>query len=477
MQVNCVKFANPVLKQIKTIFFILLGVVLFANSCRKEKFFNGATSLSFNQDTVYFDTIFTRINGTKEPRSRNMQLVVRNTENKTIKTSIKLASGAASPFRLNIDGQASNQVTDYEIRGGDSIFIFVECILETNNLLNPALVVDSIEFNTQGKLQDVKLAAYGWDAYYFNDSVLPCNSVWDKTDKPYVIINSVAVDENCKLTIEKGVHIHASPNSKMYILGTLIVNGIKNDEVIFEGDRLQYEYRDRPGQWRGIHLLRTSKDNQINYAIIKNAQIGIQIDSLSNNTNPKLLLENTIIKNMTSYGIAGLTAHITAINCLVHSCGFQSFAGIYGGKYDIRHCTFYGFSSKYSSHTEPVFAINNYLTDGNGNIIRTFDVEFGAVNNIIFGNLENEVSFSFASSKPPTAFAFIKNIIKVKKPENYPTDNLINIDPFLVDAAKDNFELNNGSPAINKGLPGAGVLLDLNGKTRDATPDMGAFEF
>ena len=356
--------------------------------------------MSFDQDTVYFDTVFTRIPGIKEPRSRNMQLVVRNKENKTIKTSIKLASGNASAFRLNIDGIAANEVNDYEIRGGDSIFIFVECILEANNVLNPAIVVDSIVFNTQGKKQDVKLAAYGWDAYYFNDSVLPCNTVWDKTDKPYVVINSVGVDKSCQLTIEKGVHVYSSPNSRLIVAGSLVINGEKDNEVIFEGDRLQHEYKEIPGQWGGIYLLKGSVNNKINYAIIKNGSIGIRVDDMPENANPNLVVTNTIIRNMTNHGIACQTATVVANNCLIYSCGFQSFVAFYGGDYDIRHCTFYGYSNGQNNHTEPIFGLNNFQTDGNGNITKTYDIKYVVVNTILFGTLENEVAFSFAASKP-----------------------------------------------------------------------------
>ncbi len=451
--------------------------VLLNNGCRKEKFFNGPATLSFDTDTVYFDTVFTRIPNTNGPRSLNKQLVVRNMEKKSVKTTIRLAGGTSSPFRINIDGISTTQINDYEIRGGDSIFIFVECILEANNLLNPAIIIDSIVFNTQGKISDIKLAAYGWDAYYFRDSILPCNSIWDKIDKPYVIISSILVNKNCKLQIEKGVHIYADPYSNIYVLGTIEVNGEKDNEVIFQGDRLQYEYREQPGQWQGIHLLRGSLNNKINYAVIKNASVGIRIDSLPENTNPGLEINNTIIRNMSSFGIIGYTAEIVATNCLIHSCGLYNVALVYGGKYDFRHCTIFGSATKYTNHTEPVLVLNNFRSE-NGVVTNTYDMAYTFVNNIIYGSIENEVSLAFINTRPPTISIFEKNLIKVKKPENYnPNNNIINIDPAFVNITNRNFMLSVGSPAINKGISGIGVLLDLNNKARDATPDIGAYEF
>jgi hypothetical protein len=452
------------------------ALVFSQSSCRKDRFLNVGSNLGFNTDTVYFDTVFTRTPGTSLPRSRNLQLIVRNPEKRSIRTSIKLAGGAQSSFRINIDGQATTEVVDYAIRPQDSIFIFVECILEANNLTQPAIVLDSILFNTNGVEQDVKLAAYGWDAYYFRDSVLDCNSTWDKLDKPYVIVNSAAVDENCRLTIKEGVHVYSSANSRLFVLGTLNVEGTASNPVTFEGDRLQFSYKERPGQWRGIYFVRESKDNNIKHALIKNATIGIQVDSLPVTSNPNLTISHTEIRNMSNYGIVGLTAEIKATNCLIHSCGFQNFAGFFGGKYDVRHCTFIGQPNQFNSHIEPVFSINNFQTDGQ-KIIRTFDVEYILVNNIMWGTLENEVSIAFAPNTTPLPSAFNNNIIKVKEPKNYPVNNLINQDPLIKNFGQLDFTLSNGSPAINAGQAGIGVLLDFNEKNRDATPDIGAFEF
>lgn len=48
--------------------------------------------------------------------------------------------------------------------------------------------------------------------------------------------------------------------------------------------------------------------------------------------------------------------------------------------------------------------------------------------------------------------------------------------PLFVNAAKDNYRLQGGSPCIDKGTP-FGVSTDLEGNARDTTPDLGAYEF
>ena len=67
----------------------------------------------------------------------------------------------------------------------------------------------------------------------------------------------------------------------MYIAGTLLINGTFDDPVILQGDRLEYVYNDVPGQWDGIWLMNGSKHNDIEYTEIKNAVIGIQVDTLA----------------------------------------------------------------------------------------------------------------------------------------------------------------------------------------------------
>jgi hypothetical protein len=89
---------------------------------------------------------------------------------------------------MNIDGRTGRNIPEVEILPKDSAWLFVEATLEPNNLTQPALVRDSIEFERNGQLQYVQLAAYGWDAYYFNDSLISGTTNWVLNDKPYVIV-------------------------------------------------------------------------------------------------------------------------------------------------------------------------------------------------------------------------------------------------------------------------------------------------
>ena len=94
---------------------VLLTIpVLFAflwSSCQKEPIDNNPDlTLTFSQDTIFFDTVFTSLGSTTQ------SFTVHNPSKDKIKiSSIRLAGGEASFYRLNVDGQPALVVQDVEI--------------------------------------------------------------------------------------------------------------------------------------------------------------------------------------------------------------------------------------------------------------------------------------------------------------------------------------------------------------------------
>lgn len=461
------------MKKVLTGSFWVLMLLLLTFSCRKEHFRTGAATLNPSRDTVWFDTVFTRMPGSQFPPSVTRFFVIANPYKDYVRTNIRLAGGNSSPFKLNIDGNPVNQVVDYEIRPNDSIYVFVQARLDANNQSNPLLVLDSVFIETGGVKQNVKLAAYGWDAYYFRDSVLNCNINWSDKQKPYVIINSALVPKNCSLTINEGVKIYNNPRSALYVEGTLLVKGTKAEPVIIQGARLEQQYADFAGQWQGIHFLRGSVNNSISFATVKNSYIGIRVDSLPENANPNLVIKNSFILNSSLIGILGITSKIYAENTVVSNTGSYTVLGYFGGDYDFRHCTFANYSGS-TGRKDPLFVMNNKERSGDV-VVKTYDLKYNIQNCIIYGNIEEELGFDVELSKLLGA-NIEKNLIKTKNKDMTAT-NLVYKDPRFVDPSKNKFSLDTLSPAHDAGMVlSPAINTDIIENPRDSKPDIGAYE-
>jgi hypothetical protein len=484
-----------------SIFFIafLFGGIFLLNSCKKDVFdTNASTKLEFSLDTVYFDTVFTTIG------SVTKRFKVYNPSNDKIKISnIKLAGGNNSPFRLNIDGMASNSVSEVEIDGKDSIFVFTEVTIDPNNELNPFVVLDSVLFETNGNLQNVKLMAYGRNADFYRPtnyptngfpsySIVECNTTWTK-DRPKVIIGYLVVDSACTLTIEAGTQVYLYNNSGLWVYkeGKLLVNGTLQDSVVFQGVRKEEDYNNIPGQWDRIWINQGSTGNLINYAVIKNGNIGIQAEDVlqfGEGLPRQLTLSNTRIKNMKAFGLYGVHFNINAWNNVISNCGSYAMALINGGTYRFRHNTIANYWSE-EVRTEPAVFLSNY--QATSTTIYVSEMNFSFSNGIVYGNLQNNNELD-VSSQTGAAFnwSFDNSVLKVAN-ENINTGDashfsnmVFNSDPLFRDNAGQDYRLSESSSARNKGNANVvnespSVEIDLLGNNRlsDSAPDCGAMEF
>lgn len=479
-----------------TIFLVsclFLTVWLFS-SCQKEGWDEDpGTQLTFSQDTVFFDTVFTSI-GTV-----TRYLTVHNPSEKRIRISeIRLAGGASSSYRINIDGDAAHQASDIEIAARDSMYIFVRANIDPTNTNSPFVVSDSITFLTNGNRQVVDLVAWGQDAnYILADTYIPGypkfkivahefeDVIWND-GKPYVIYGFAVVDSNAVLRITEGVNIHFHNNSGLWVYkgGTLKVKGTVDSLVTFQGDRLEPFFRDLPGQWDRIWLNESAQDHEIDYAVIRNGFIGLQAETMQQQMGGKLVLSNTTIENMTGFGILTRYFNMEAYNDVVVNCGQYLLALTWGGSHDIRHCTFANYWSE-SVRVTPSFVLNNYVTDQE-DIVYAFDFDAYFGNCILYGRNQEEMLYSFDEGASYDYFldhCLLQTLQDFNDPLHF--KNCLNDqDSIFLDYFHGDYSLDTLSPAIDRGDPQ--VLLqsphdlssDILQNVREADlPDLGAYEF
>lgn len=471
---------------------VLIFCLIYSfSSCKKEDDFNTDSSakLFFSEDTVMFDTVFTSIGSTTQ------YLLVYNKDSRPLKiSSIRLATGASSYYRLNVDGSPGKSFTDVEIGPKDSLWIFIEITIDPNNQTTPFLVMDSILFETNGNLQDVDLVAFGQNAHYFTPtnsigsikySIIPCNAVWDSI-LPYVIYGYAVVDSGCSLTIQEGSRVYFYNNGGLWVFAdaSLKVNGTLEHKVTFQGSRLEQSYQKEPGQWDRIWINEgIGSDNEINYAVIKNGFIGLQPENLFGGPTKKLTVKNTIIENMSGFGMLSRFYNVECYNTVFANCGTYNAALTLGGNYSFLHCTFANYWGQ-AQRTTPAVYINNYAVDETGSVIPVNLTRADFKNSVIYGNIANELELDFKAGADSN-YLFQNCLMKIDNTVTSTSNTLLfksiflNEDPNFKSYTDNDYRLDEFSAAIDRGDPAlldANTQTDIRGISRTVSPDLGAYE-
>jgi hypothetical protein len=373
----------------------LVILVSSLSSCRSDFDFEPSSGgLEFSKDIVYLDTVFSNIG------SSTYTLKVYNRTNKNIAIpSIRLKKGQASKYRLMVDGIPGKEFTNIEMLAKDSMFVLIEVTEDVANVNSTDfLYTDVIEFGIGETVQKVDLVTLIQDAYFIYPSRTPNGnggynyeeinlgtsqnpvpirvSVLDENDpingnellwnasKPYVIYGYAVVPNDKILKVEAGarIHFHAESgiivtnNASLQVEGEPSTTEDLEKEVIFEGDRLEPNFSEVPGQWGTIWLTQGSKNNILTNLTIKNAVVGLYVNGNDNTNTTTTSLNNVQIYNCSNYGLLATTGFIEGKNIVINNCGQASFAGVLGGSYDFTHCTF---ANYWSTPNQTCVLLNN----------------------------------------------------------------------------------------------------------------------
>lgn len=493
--------------------------IILLGSCRKD--FDTVPSsgkLEFSTDTVYLDTIFSGIGSS----TYNLKVYNRSDEDISI-PSIRLGQGENSHYRLNVDGIPGKTFQNIDILAKDSIFVFVETTASITDLTSTGLqflYTDAIEFDVGVNQQKVELVTLVQDAVFlyperFSDGtteklclgmdeegneicikgfLLEDSELNFTNDKPYVIYGYAAVPEGKTLNIAAGARVHFHEGSGLIVANnaSLHVNGQKSsdpelleNEVIFEGDRLEPDYSDVPGQWGRIWLTAGSTNHIINHATIKNATVGIQMDSNDGGSSPTLTIKNTQIYNSNLVGLYSLTGNIYGENLVINNSGLSSLNLSLGGTYEFVHCTFANYWRN-GFRQFPSVLISNQLETPDEIFVSDLSANF--TNCIIYGN-ENIELILDKVNEAAFDYHFKNNLIRFRDfngnfEENplYDFDNplifegnVFNENPDFLDSSKNQMNIGEDSAANALAVPGL-VVEDILGNPRTSEPDSGAYE-
>lgn len=500
----------------------IIALSLFA-SCRTDfETEISSGNLEFSKDTVYLDTVFTNIG------SSTYNLKVYNRSKKDIHIpSIRLGKGEQSNYRLNVDGIPGKDFTDVTLLAKDSLFIFVETTLNIENLSqeDTYLYTDQIIFDSSNRQQKVELVTLVKDAIFLYPKRFPDGTTESlnlgvdedgepvkiegfflkddylhlTSQLPYVIYGYAAVPAGKTLEIDPGTRLHFHRNSGIIVANQASVhaNGEPSsdptaleNEIIFQGDRLEPDFADIPGQWGAVWFTKGSTNNILKHTTVKNGTVGLLIEG--NDGGETVRLENVKVLNNSNVGILARTGHIYGTNVLVANSGQSAFAGTLGGKYEFTHSTFANYWRR-GHRNLPTVLLSNQMAINNTEVLVADLVQADFKNCIIYGSNQQELVLE---NNPQSGFNFTidHSLIRLEDPYNRLVDipeydfentdlyknSVINSNPKFHNTDNLNFHvdvLDSAAKGIGNGAYVSEAPTDLDGVTRPSqNPDAGAYQ-
>lgn len=453
---------------------VVLGVV--STACIEDNFTNSSSDLlEFSADTLVFDTILTDV-GTP-----TKQFVVYNRHSKMINiSSISIAGESSGRFYLNVDGVTGEEFHDVEIRGNDSIFVFVEAFIDPSDADNPIEMEEKLNFVTNGVKQQVVITAWGQNVTRLYSHRVEADEHFT-ANRPYVVFDTLHVAEGATLTLEAGTRLLFHDKATMVVDGRLMANGTMEMPIDLRGDRLDkvvggIGYDIMSGQWDGVRFTAKSFGNEMHNVSMRGSKIGIVADSAGVEQR-KLLIHNSVLHNSAGSVLTANHVWIDALGSEL-SDSHYAVASLTGGKYSFINCTLANYYL-FSIVEEPILSLY-YLheadSDGSSPLMSaSFD------NCILYGNAADLNEGDLTG----TAVTLRNCLLKSGGEDD---DNFISCvwegDPLFYTVREEyifDYRLHNESGAIGKGnaeFCPSEIAADRYGVTRlrpDGTVDIGAY--
>ena len=481
----------------KRLFIYILTIASIVACSDNDSFSTSSNNvLTFGVDTLKMDTVFSSI------PSRTYSFWVYNNSSDGIRiSSVRLQRGNQTGFKVNVDGTyldntMGSMATDFEVRKGDSLRVFVELTSGTNGENVPKEVSDNLVFSLEsGVQQSVVLQSWAWDAILC-DSIIVRRDTIISNDKPIVIRNGIRVDSAATLTIYAPAKLYFSSNAGIDVYGRLVIwsNG---EDVVMRGDRLDHMFDYLPydrvsGQWRGIHIHPSSTGNDITGLDLHSSNYGIVVDSAAyDSTCYRLDLKYSSVYNCNGPGVRTTNANIRIANTLIANTLGDCLA-VYGGSAAVIYSTlaqyyyfsgsrgvaarFTNYSGKYDIPLRQFYCVNSIITGYSADEImgevKDTTVAFGYV-------FEN----SIIRTPAPVYESVEDSVIQSKVYKNIiwesPTDTVQGVQHFrLIDETNIAYDFHLDSVSTARGRAVALPILDDRDRiARGDAPDIGCYQY
>jgi len=464
----------------KSLLFFSFWMLFLAISCDKDDISFDAPSqeLSFSRDTVFCDTVYHQV------RSETYVVKVFNNEDKDVMIPrISLEKGAASLYKINVDGKTGHDFQNVPLRKKDSLYIFVEIAPQATG--PEAIAEDRVLFTTGAGQQHVTLFSVVQDAEFFiktpsNPNVIASDATWSN-NKAKIIYGDLTLDPGVNLTVQAGTKIYFHKNSGMKVStgATLNINGTADNQVIIRGDRNDSYYDTIPRNWNSIKMEAASVLN-MNHTRLFGGTRGLEM------TETDATISNSFIHTFQEYGIYSVRSNINAKNLVMNNCG-EACVGIFkGGVYDFVHSTIVNYSEVLSQFTrDGIYATNEFKKENGQPDPGSLHINIR--NSIIYSDRDNSLTLNQVPGQLLN-FSIQNSLLKYSGisaagfdfTSSSVVQSIKNQDPRFMNyfAAKMNLRVKADSPAKNKGdvTVANTVPTDIVNVSRTTSPTLGAYQ-
>lgn len=471
---------------------LIIGLI----SCKQDIISSDPTMrLQFSHDTLLFDTVFTTLG------SSTKRIMIYNPNANAINIEqVEMQHGKF--FHINLDGENNmEELRNITLRGGDSLFMFVQVYIDPLNENNPILLEDNVAFRVNGNVQQIHLQAYGQDIIKIqgeNGLTVYKNLTLSNT-KPYLIYDTIAIVENLNITAGTTIYMHAG--AMLYVYGKMTAKGTIDQPIIFRGNRTDMlfdsvPYRVASGQWNGIYLVHPKGQlpptHTLDYVDILSGSIGLYAYSESTGLRlPKLNISNSRIHNHSIYGLVVQNMDATVVNTEISNCASYCVY-LAGGKHNFIHNTiaaYYGYPYTNLNIHNNILAddvaavyINN-LSKNNAKTISSFTnciITGGRKNNIVVAtplpeHYSGKIEHNYLRADSLDS-AYAKNNIYASDSDSCVFQNTYYL---YKEYHYYDFRLDSLSPArgIADSIVALSYTTDRIGTRRKSHPDAGCYEF
>lgn len=382
--------------------------------------------------------------------------------------SLRLANPDGA-FRMNVDGVGGNSFSDIDLRAGDSLYVFVDCLIDAGTRTEDFTVEGAVEVVVGDVSRRIALSATAINAVWLKDYRISAPTAFDGS-RAYAVADSLVVESGSRLTLQGGTRLLFAAGARLVVRGELTAEGTPEAPVelaptrggtLFEGA----DYSIVPGQWGGVLVRQQAESVALTGVRMRGSTFGICFEQGACAARGATLL-NCLLHTATQTVVSAEDTNVSLLGCCL-SEGGGGILRLGAGTHTLAQCTLAN-SYPFATPTAPVLVftapehtqaeICNSIIWGSGGLLRP-----EALNNT--GIYLRFVLLGAAGSDDSHFISCL-----------WDADPKFALDPanYLYD-----YSLQPGSPAIGRGsaalLPAA-CRTDLTGRMRRAdAPALGAY--